>query len=505
MKSRKLILVTAMTLFAALAIPPWLPAQDNRDHRHKHHHYKLIDMGTFGGPNVLFNFSGSPNRLLNNKGTATGGADTSTVDPFCFNNDCFVAQAFKWQEGVLTNLGTLGGSNSQGFWINDKGQIAGFAQNGMVDPLLGIQLVHAVVWSEEGTIVDLGTFGGYESLSQAINKRGHVVGMAANATPDPNAILGLGQQARAFLWDKDSGMRDLGTLGTGNDAFAQYVNDRGQVAGYSYTNTTANSTALCAKAPTQDPFFWEKGKMENIGTLGGVCGFATGLNNRGQVIGVSDVAGDISYHPFRWDKKGGLKGLITLGGNNGEAFGINDTGDAVGWANTAGDATIHAVLWRNGKTTPTDLGIIAGYGDSIAYAINSQGQIVGCSGCFQNGPAFLWEDGDMVDLNALVPPHAGIQLTAGDAYINDREEIVTSGVLSNGDTHAFLLTPCDENHGDSECDDEGESTAAMIQDPAPVDQTPADVNHGGLKPETLAALRVRPARRYRGFGAWPRE
>src|ERR1700686_1375715 len=139
MKSRFLMCFTAITLFAALSIPVSLAAQE---HPTKHRKYNLVDLGTFGGPNVLFNFSGSPNRLLNNKGAATGGADTSIVDPYCFNNpDCFVDHGFKWQEGVLTDLGTLGGSNSQGFWINDKGEIAGFAQNGMIDPLLGIQLV----------------------------------------------------------------------------------------------------------------------------------------------------------------------------------------------------------------------------------------------------------------------------------------------------------------------------------------------------------------------------
>jgi uncharacterized membrane protein len=91
-------------------------------------------------------------------------------------------------------------------------------------------------------------------------------------------------------------MQDLGTLGAGNDAFATFVNDRGQVAGYAYTNTTPNpANYLCAQlqfgvgVPTVDPFSWENGTMIDVGTLGGVCGYATGLNNRGQVIGDSDL------------------------------------------------------------------------------------------------------------------------------------------------------------------------------------------------------------------------
>jgi hypothetical protein len=139
MKSRTWMWTTAVYLFAALAMPALTAAQDNpsQDHKSKHHQYKLIDVGTFGGPNFYFNFSGSPNTLLNNQGTVVGGADTAIVDPYCFGNpDCFVIHASKFQGGVLTDLGALpGGSNSQAFWINAHGQSVGFAQNGMIDPL----------------------------------------------------------------------------------------------------------------------------------------------------------------------------------------------------------------------------------------------------------------------------------------------------------------------------------------------------------------------------------
>jgi hypothetical protein len=58
MKSRILTLIAAMTLLAAtLAIPIRLTAQDKDDHsdEHRHHHYKLIDVWTFGGPQSYFN------------------------------------------------------------------------------------------------------------------------------------------------------------------------------------------------------------------------------------------------------------------------------------------------------------------------------------------------------------------------------------------------------------------------------------------------------------------
>jgi hypothetical protein len=51
MKSRRLTRIIAMTLFA-LAIPVAVAAQDNatQNHKAKHHHYQLFDMGTLGGP-----------------------------------------------------------------------------------------------------------------------------------------------------------------------------------------------------------------------------------------------------------------------------------------------------------------------------------------------------------------------------------------------------------------------------------------------------------------------
>jgi probable HAF family extracellular repeat protein len=510
-------LISAMALLVALANPVWLAAQE---HPTKHHKYNLVDIGTFGGPNFIFNWSGYPNGLLGNNGTVTGGADTTTVDPYCFDNpDCFLLHAIKWQDGALKDLGALSGgtgnNDSQAFWINDHGQTVGLSTNGTIDPLLNVPYLRAVLWSDEGKIKDLGTLGGQYGVSQAINGRGQVVGGAENAIPDPYNVfdyiifgISAGTQNRAFLWDKKTGMQDLGTLGAGNDAFAEYVNESGQVAGWSYTNTTPNPvpTFDCGNGhvvPTQDPFFWENGKMTDLGSFGGNCGVVRGLNNRGQVIGYSFLSGDILYHPFRWDRKGGLKDLGLLGGVYGATYGINDAGDTVGWADLAGDVINHAVIWPNGTTTPTDLGTITVNGQSLAEAINSKGQIVGCSdpsvSCSPSSAAFLWENGDMVDLNTLVPPHPGVQLTGGDIYINDRGEILTSGTLSNGDNHAFLLTPCDDNHGDGEgCEEHAEGAIATAQRSSAVfAQNPRAMTVDNLSTRArMAALHGRLGRGY---------
>ncbi|HXA09334.1 MAG TPA: hypothetical protein VNW28_05090, partial [Chthoniobacterales bacterium] len=85
MKSRFRILLAATIffaglalLFAALALPGQVSAQDKPDHNNKHHHYKFIDLGTFGGP---ASFIGTPNNVnpeLSRQGT-TGGASATSV------------------------------------------------------------------------------------------------------------------------------------------------------------------------------------------------------------------------------------------------------------------------------------------------------------------------------------------------------------------------------------------------------------------------------------------
>ena len=50
-----------------------------------------------------------------------------------------------------------------------------------------------------------------------------------------------------------------------------------------------------------------------MGTLGGTCGLPAAINNQGQVVGLSDLAGDATFHPFLWDRNG-LQGLWHLWG-----------------------------------------------------------------------------------------------------------------------------------------------------------------------------------------------
>ena len=454
MKLAKCLGITTVTLLTTLVLPIHLAAQVQQAGRLKHHTYKLVDLGTLGGPNS-YNESIPPENIINLRGVAAAYADTSAPDPYfpnCFTfslEDCVVDHAFVWQRGVVTDLGSLpGGYSSYASSINARGEIVGASQNGQIDPLTLYPENHAVLW--KNGISDLGTLGGNQSVANAINDRGQVVGAALNAIPDAlsnNFSLAFlfepaATQAHAFLWTKAEGMQDLGTLG-GPDSTAAFVNLSGQISGQSYTNAAINPTTGYA---TLNPFFWEHGKMVDIGTLGGTLGYSVWMNNPGQVVGVSNLAGDQTGHAFLWDKKEGLKDLGTLGGSYSEPDWINDADEIVGGAYTANDATYHAFLWRDGAMA--DLGSVADDTCSEATSINSMGQIVGfgSADCQNEDHAFLSENGGpIIDLATLVLPGSDVTLIQA-IFINDRGEIAARGKLSNGDEHAVLLIPCDGNH-----------------------------------------------------------
>lgn len=441
-----------LILLCTLAVPMGLAAQDA--HTTKHHHYKLIDIGTFGGPTAYGSINGFGAQIINNSGVVSSFADTAMADPntpnFCFNPDCFLSHAFHWQDGALKDIGALPGVNSSASGpINERGWSVGQSQNGVMIPLLGTPEIRATLWKDD-RIVDLGTLGGNGSLASSLNNEGIVVGAAANTIPDPVSLFGdiFGPtQTRAFLW-QNGAMHDLGTLG-GPDAVAIVVNERGQVTGYSYTNATPNPVT---GVPTTHPFLWDHGTMIDLGTLGGtnsnVGSLALVINNKGQVAGTSNLAGDINFHAFLWDR-GTLLDLGTLGGSFSSTFWINDAGEVVGAASTSGDQFVHAFLWRKGKIT--DLGTLNGDCFSQALAINSKGQIVGQSfSCdFSTVRAVLWEKSAIIDLTTSVPANSNLSLV-GAFNINDPGEILCNCLppgVQNGDFggHDCLLIPSGED------------------------------------------------------------
>ena len=198
MKLRTLTSLTVAALFVALALPVRLASQAQQQSEKKEHiRYKLIDLGTLGGPQS-FGDLGHGAGNINNHGMAVGVADTSISDPnypnfnpISFFQDPFVYHAFKSKNGALVDLGALPGANSSSVnFIAENGLVAGQSLNGAIDPFTGWPEQSAVLW-KDGEIISLGTLGGSESAGIGVNNRGQVVGFSGNAISDPFSLLRL--------------------------------------------------------------------------------------------------------------------------------------------------------------------------------------------------------------------------------------------------------------------------------------------------------------------------
>jgi probable HAF family extracellular repeat protein len=347
----------------------------------------------------------------------------------------------------IVQLPTLGGLQDAANFINERGWVTGAAD------LTGSHHEHAYLW-RDGNMLDLGTLGGTNSLSWPVNDRGEVAGDSVTSTVDPYnedfchfVIDGVPQPTNhtclGYVWVRGV-MTALPTLG-GNNSQVFGSNNRGQVVGTS-ENTRRDPSCTPPQTLAFVPVIWQpEGVIRELRLFpGDRAGAALGINDRGQVVGGSGtcapVSPAISVHALLWED-GRVTNLGGFGGTmNNAAFGVNNRGQVVGFSALAGDAAIHAFLWQNG--TMTDLGTLPGDTFSFAFGINDEAQVVGqsCDASF-NCRAFIWQGGAMSDLNALVPPGSSLHLMQASS-INSGGEI--AGIAfdqSTGGVPAFLAIP----------------------------------------------------------------
>jgi probable HAF family extracellular repeat protein len=342
--------------------------------------YSITDLGTLGsGSNSIPNW-------VTNSGDVLGFSETGQINGFGFP----IHHAFRWRNGVMMDLGTLGGDFSGASGANEEGQVVGVAR------VTGNATSHAFLW-DQGSMSDLGTLVGPAGFSfgSLINGQGEVVGYSDS--PDGNQ--------HAVVW-RDGVIADLNTLG-GPNSFGFGINDRGQMTGGSQVNNVVDPVV---GFPLFHPVLWDKGAIMDLGAgLDGLGAVAFNINDRTQIVG---------------------------------RFAAPDP-NAVRVA--------HAFLWESGVMY--DLGVPADEQDSEALSLNDRGQIVGDSGMgfvetYNPDRALLWRLGDSpgeastpIDLNTLIPPNSGYQLIQA-VDVSDRGEIVVIAFqFSTGNVHAALLTP----------------------------------------------------------------
>lgn len=356
---------------------------------------------------------------------------------------------------TFTDLGALGGTSSMAFYVNAQGAVVG--QAGIPE---GSQ--HAILWIK-GLKKDLGTLGGANSVAfSGPNERGQIVGWAETGSADPNGedYCGFGTHLTclAFLWQPGPWghgvMTPFQTLG-GNNAQANSINNRGEVAGSAENGTTDSTCPGQTIAPQTlqfKPVIWRSGGIEELPTVSGdPDGVAYQMNDDGDTVGTSGTCSAYNFnilanlspvHALLWHN-GSVKDLGSLGGKTGNtAFAINNGGDVVGVSDLSGDQAFDAFLWKNGKMN--DLHTLPGDFASVALSINDRGDVVGVSiSASGNIRPALWHDRNITDLSTVVPSGSALIPFIAE-YINSRGEIVGEAIDASGTLHAYKLTPCDD-------------------------------------------------------------
>lgn len=441
MKFTKLTYVTAIILCAALAGPAWLNAQAQPNHQGQTH-YRVISLGTpLGG-------SASGAAAVNALGWVAGDSNlTGDLDQ----------HGVLWLYGYPLDLGTLGGPNSSVLWpgLNDLGQAVGISDTSMTDPLgeswscaAFLPASHAghtcvgFLWQFGTGMTALPTLGGNNGFATSLNNRGQAVGWAENTVHDPTCVSPQVLQFEAVLWGPRPGqIQQLNPFPGDPDGAATGINDSGQVVGISgiCQNAVGNQSATHA-------LLWQNGRPTNLGSLGGTAwNTPMAINSRGDIVGFSDLTGDENganpnFHAFLWIRPGPMQDLQTLSGDVlSEALGINDQRQIVGTSIDA-DGDERAFLWQNGQMINLN-SLVNGSPLYLQAAqdINDSGVIVGqgCvpGNCLPTSPSIAFVaiptyEGNVEEAPVTTVPAGNNSQTKASLSDNVRQQILQRGTFS---------------------------------------------------------------------------
>ena len=239
----------------------------------------------------------------------------------------------------------------------------------------------------------------------------NVNGEVAGMAVGPDGLL------HAIRWTPTGGIEDLSQAGV--PGYATAINDRGDVVGKSYPNS-GNGAFIAPRGGGLIDLSPIYPKIETI----------RGISNDGRLTGNT-----WEWHAFRTQPDGTFQELTT---NFSFAAGINDNGEVAGvvWRDGSMTEPRHAFRFSEG-TGLVELGTL--YGDwSGASAINRDGVVTGWSGWNIPARAFRAAPGQpMRDLGLL--PYGSFGGVASASALNDGGDVVGGADSSSGWT-PFLYT-----------------------------------------------------------------
>jgi probable HAF family extracellular repeat protein len=332
---------------------------------------------------------------------------------------CFASPAFAQNRYQIIRIPAAQGASGIALGINNTGEVVGYSFQG--------EDYHAFLYSSsDGSLIDVGSFGGKINAACAINDAGQVTGYSQ----DKNGNL------MAFLFSRNQPIASLGALEGASTSEAFGINNSGAVVGDSQSGTRNHCPTLFSNGSVQDLGLGGSREPDALET-------AYAINDAGQIVGRHSAPNN-AFHAFVF-VNGNTTDLRTLGGANGESLAINKNGLVVGDSDTS-DGSAHAFVFDHPLLK--DLGTLPGFENaSYARGVNNSGDIVGESDSADQKRAFLCKKGQLSELDKLAEnlSEAGFNSLNVAYGINDKGWIVGYGTTADKLIAAFVAVP--EGHG----------------------------------------------------------
>jgi uncharacterized membrane protein len=353
--------------------------------------------------------------------SSAGGVAEAPVYPVALSAPCTPGLALGAGYARITEIPSRDGKQVFVQDINDDGVAVGAR-------MTAEGKYHALRHTEAGGVQDLGAQSefGSESFASAIAPDGAIGGHSA---PDATGVLA------SFRYTAVGGRREICPGGCS----VWDLNGKGQAVGLLRGRDTTTWQAFV---------FSEAEGLRTLGTLGGVRSSASGISERGVVVGNAQLAGSAAGdvgHAFIYDPRASepvLRDLNALARTPGWVLeAANDVNDrfVVGYGLHDGRKRGFRLDLEGGEVV--DLGTVRGGGDSFGWAVDAYGDAVGWAvGGDDKNAAFVYASGlgGVRKLGDLVDPAAGWTLVQASG-INDRGQIVGWG-YRNGVPSGFKLT-----------------------------------------------------------------